>query len=136
MELENMDTKKPRLTYRFMIIFTIIVGVISIALLFLPDFDLLSIVLSCAALGGLIGGRASYETIDRQRLRNSYKGAFEWLLLFLLFAFAFIASSEWFGFGEGAVVFINEHWPSLLVSIMCILLGVAGFQPEIEGGSA
>ncbi|NIV14239.1 MAG: hypothetical protein GWN62_24095 [Aliifodinibius sp.] len=131
-----MNTRKPRATCDFMIIFTVAVGVIGIALLFLPDFDLLSIVLSCAALGGLIGLKASYEERDRQRLQQSFKGAFEWLLLVLLAAFAFIASEEWFGFGEGTVIFINGHWPSLILSIMCVLLGIAGFQKEIGEGSA
>jgi hypothetical protein len=136
MEHEIMNKRMPTVTYHFMIIFTIVAGSIGIALLFLPDFDLLSIVLSCAALGGLIGGKASYEERDRQRLQQSYKGAFEWLLLVLLAAFALIASSEWLGFGEGTVLFINGHWPSLIVSIMCVLLGIAGFQKEVGEGFA
>lgn len=92
-----MNMKKPTMTYRFMIIFTIVVGAVTIALLFLPDFDLLSIVLACATLGGLIGGKSSYEEQGRQRLQQSYRLAFEWLLLVILAAFAFIAGSEWFG---------------------------------------
>jgi hypothetical protein len=54
----------------------------------------------------------------------------------LLAVFDFIASSEWFGFGEGTVLFINGHWPSLIVSIMCVLLGIAGFQKEVGEGFA
>jgi hypothetical protein len=131
-----MNTRKPRVTYRFMIIFTVVVGITGIPLLLLPDFDLLSIMISCAALGGLIGGATGYEERERHRLSQSYKSAFEWLLLVLLAAFAFIASSEWFGFGEGMALFINGHWPSLIISMMCILLGTAGFQKQIEEGSA
>ena len=81
-----MNTKRPRVTYRFMIIFAIVVGVVSIAVLYLPDSDLLSIMLACAALGGLIGGKTSYEERDRQRLQQSYEPAFEWLLLVWLAA--------------------------------------------------
>jgi hypothetical protein len=123
-----MNTNKTIVTYRFMIIFSIVVGVICIALLFLPDFDLLSLVLALAFLGGLIGGENSYEERDRQHFQQSYKPAFEWLLLVLLAAFAFIACSKWFGFGEVAIVFLNNHWPSLIVSVMCILLGIAGLK--------
>jgi len=110
-----------------MIILTLVVGVIGVPLLFLPDFDLLSIVLSCATLGGLIGGQAGYGERDRQRLQRGYKVAFEWMILVLLAAFAFIASSQWFGFGEGIVGFLNGHWPSLILSMMCVLMGLAGF---------
>jgi len=86
-----------------MIILTLVVGLIGIPLLFLPDFDLLSIVLSCAVLGGLIGGWDGYEQRDRQRLQRGYKVAFEWLILVLLAVLAFIASAQWFGFVEGTV---------------------------------
>jgi hypothetical protein len=92
-----------------MITFTIVVGVIGIALLFLPDSDLLSIILACAALGGLIGGKTNYEERDRQRLHQSYRKAFEWLLLVLLAAFVFISCSKWFGIGEEATLFLNGH---------------------------
>ena len=126
-----MSSKNPRVTYHFMIVFTIVVGVLGIVILFLPDFDLLSIVLSCAALGGLIGGSSSYEVHDRRRLQQSYKPAFEWLLLVLLLAFGFNAGSEWFSLGEDLAIFINSHWPSLIVSTMCILLGLAGLRMEM-----
>lgn len=126
-----MSSDKPRVSYHFMMVFTIVVGVLGIAILFLPDFDLLSIVLSCAVLGGLIGGSSSYEAHNRQRLQQSYKPAFEWLLLVLLVAFGFNAGSEWFSLGEVLVIFINSHWPSLIVSTMCILLGLAGLRMEL-----
>jgi len=103
MESGIMNTRKPTVTYCFMIILTLVVGLIGIPLLFLPDFDLLSIVLSCAVLGGLIGGWDGYEQRDRQRLQRGYKVAFEWLILVLLAALAFIASAQWFGFVEGTV---------------------------------
>ena len=131
-----MNTRNPIVTYRFMIIFAIVVGIIGIAILFLPDSDLLSFMLTLAFLGGLIGGENSYDEQDRQRLQQSYKPAFEWLLLVLLAAFAFIACSKWFGIGGGVIIFLNSHWPSLIVSVMCILLGIAGYQKLVGEGSA
>ncbi len=131
-----MHTRKPRVTYHFTIVFTIVVGIASILILFLPGFDILSIGLSCATLGGLIGGNSSYKEHNRQLLLQSYRPAFEWLLLVLLAAFAFIAGSEWFGFGDETVIFINAHWPSMVVSTMCIVLGLAGLQMEMSQSSA
>ena len=131
-----MDASQPKVTYRFMIILTLVVGVIGVPLLLLPDFDLLSIVLSCAVLGGLIGGQAGYEERDRQRLQRGYKRAFEWMILVLLASFAFIASSQWFGLGGKVVEFLNNHWPSLILSMMCVLLGIAGLRNFSVDGSA
>ena len=119
-----------------MLILAIVVGVISVALLFLPDFDLLAFMLTVAVLGGLIGGTNGYEEPDRQRLIHAYKFAFEWLLLVLLTAYALIACSKWFGVFAGTVDFLNEHWPGLIISMMCILLGISGFQRKVDEGSA
>ena len=119
---------KPIVSYHFMLILAIIVGIVGIALLFLPDFELLALMLTLAVLGGLIGGTNGYEEKDRQRLKDGYKSAFEWLLLVLLAAFALIEGSRWFGVIEGTVIFLNEHWPVLILSVMCILIGISGFQ--------
>jgi hypothetical protein len=131
-----MKTKKPFVNYRFMIIFAIVVGVIGIALLFLQDFEIMSLMLTLAALGGLIGGSQGYTEPDRQRLKRSFKPAFEWLLLVIMLAYAFLECSRWLGILVKAAVFLNGHWPGLIICIMCILIGMAGFQKEADGGSA
>ncbi len=51
--------------------------------------------LSASAVGGLIGGSKDYEERDRQQLRRSYKTAYEWLLLAIMAAYAFIVLSRW-----------------------------------------
>ena len=53
--------RKPIVSYRFMLILAIIVGIIGIALLFLPDFELLALMLTLAVLGGFIGGTNGYD---------------------------------------------------------------------------
>ena len=45
-----------RVNYRTMIVLALIAGGLGIAVLFMPDGEILSFMLSCAALGGLIGG--------------------------------------------------------------------------------
>ena len=120
--------RSPIVNYQFMLILAIITGILGIVLLFLPDFELLDLMLTLAVLGGLIGGTSGYEETDRKRLTHGYKSAFEWLLLVLLVAFALIEGSRWFGVIEGTVIFLNEHWPGLIVSVMCILLGISGFK--------
>jgi hypothetical protein len=120
--------------YRFWIIYALIVGVIGIALQFIPDFELLSLMLTISALGALVGGSNGYEERDRQQLEKSYKMVFEGLLFIALAASAFQAFSKLFTILEGPVAFLNNHWPGLIISILCILLGIAGFQKRIRRG--
>jgi hypothetical protein len=120
--------------YRFWIIYALIVGVIGIALQFIPDFELLSLMLTISALGALVGGSNGYEERDRQQLEKSYKMVFEGLLFIALAASAFQAFSKLFAILEGPVAFLNNHWPGLIISILCILMGIAGFQKRILRG--
>jgi len=130
-----MNTMKRMLVnYRFWIIYALIVGVIGIALQFIPDFELLSLMLTISALGALVGGSNGYEERDRQQLEKSYKMVFEGLLFIALAASAFQAFSKLFTILEGPVAFLNNHWPGLIISILCILLGIAGFQKRIRRG--
>ena len=125
-----MDIKNAsKVNYQLMVILAIVVGGFSILVQFLPGFELLSFMLSVAVLGGLIGGRSGYEERDRQQLARSYKTAYEWLLLVVLVAFAVIELARWVRI-EGAVVFLNNHWPGLLIASMCFLMGMAGLKKE------
>jgi hypothetical protein len=123
-----MNTKKPIVNYRFMTLFAIIVGIFGIALLFLPGFELLSFMLTLAVLGGLIGGSNAYQEQDRQQLDRSYKTSFEVLLLVVLAAYALIVLSKGLNILEGVAAFLNGHWPVLIISAMCIAMGIAGLK--------
>ena len=125
-----------RANYHTMIILALIAGGLGIAFQFMPDGEILSFMLSLAALGGLISGSKDYEERDRQQLRESYKTAFEWLLLAIMTVYAFIALSRWLIIMEGAVIFLNGHWPGLIISIMCLLMGIAGLQRMPSESSA
>ncbi len=116
-----------RVNYRTMIILALIAGGFGIALQFMPDGEILAFMLSVAALGGLIGGSNDYNERERQQLRQSYKTAYEWLLLAVMTAYAFIVFSRWLSMIEGVVIFLNSHWSGLVISIMCLLMGMAGF---------
>ena len=117
-----------RVNYRTMIVLALIAGGFGIAVQFMPDGEILSFMVSLAALGGLLGGSDAYNEQERQQLRQSYKTAYEWLLLVIMTAYAFILFSRWLSILEGVAIFLNSHWPSLVISMMCFLMGVAGFQ--------
>ncbi len=125
----SVNTNNRRLvSYRTGIILALVAGAFGIAVQFLPDGELLSFMVSCAALGGLIGGANAYNEQERQQLSRSYKTAYEWLLLAIMTAYALIVLSSWWNTIAGVASFINRHWPGLAIAMMCLLMGMAGFQ--------
>lgn len=117
-----------RLNYRTMIVLALIAGGLGIALHLLPDGENLAFMLSVSVLGSLIGGSKDYNTREREQLSQSYKAAYEWLLLAIMIAYALILSSRWLPLMEGVAIFLNSHWATLASSAMCLLMGMAGFQ--------
>jgi hypothetical protein len=127
-----MSTKTgSRLTYHGMTTLAIVVGIVSIALQFLPGWDLMAYMLSGAALGGLAGGFSGYSEDERQHLEHSYKTDFEWLLLAVMVIYAIILLAQWLNFAS-ELTFINGHWPVLVIALMCTLLGLAGFRKSAK----
>ena len=123
-----MTTKTgPRFGYQAFVILAVVVGVFGIVSQFFPGWDFMPFIMSFAVITALIAGSKAYEDQERQKLERSYKIAIEWLLMTLFAAFVFIESSRWLPI-EGAVVFLNGHWPGFLIAIICLLMGIAGFQ--------
>lgn len=124
----TMSTKNGRrVGYKAMVILAVVVGVFGIVFQFFQGWELLSFMLSIAVLGGLIAGSKDYEESERQKLERSYQSAVEWLLLILLAGYAVIALSAYIQI-DGAVVFLNGHWPGLLMAMMCLIMGIAGLR--------
>ena len=117
-----------RVTYRTMIILAVIAGAFSVAVLFMPDGEVLSFMLSMAVLGGLVGGSKAYNEQERRQLSQSYQITFEWLLFGMMAAYVTILVSRWLNVIEGVALFLNSHWPVLILSLMCLFMGMAGFQ--------
>jgi len=130
-----MNAKNDRtVSFRSMAILTLIVGVIGMALQFLPDFNILTSMLSVAALGGLIGARNGYTGQERLQLGQSYRGAFEGLLLLIMAAYALVELSKWLTAMAGLAAFLNAHWPVLMLSLMCIAMGLSGLRNAGKAG--
>ena len=94
-------------SYRFILILAIVVGGLGILIQFIPDYSDFYFFLPLVVLGDLIGRSRDYEEQDRQQLEQSYQLCFEWLLLIILAAYAFILFSRWLYFLEGAVIHLN-----------------------------
>jgi hypothetical protein len=118
---------KVRVNYHSMSVLAVIVGVAGVASQFLVGWEPLSFMLTLAALGGLIGGSDSYEQEERLQLERSYKPAFEWLLLVVLSLYAIIELAKWLHFTD-PVIFLNGHWPGVMIAMMCVFMGIAGLR--------
>ena len=119
-----------RLDYHFMAVLAVVVGAVTVALQLIPGFELISFVLSVAALGGLMSATPSYDDQAGQRLNGSYKAAFEWLLLIVMAAYALKELARWLPI-VGVTTSLNAHWPGLLLATMCFVMGLAGLKGEI-----
>lgn len=111
-----------------MSLMAIIVGVVSIGILFIPGFELLAYMLTVVAIAGLLGGGRNIPNQNQFLQADRFKKAFEALLLIIMAVYGFIVISNGFGVLTGAVLFINNHWPALMLSMMCIVLGLAGVK--------
>ena len=123
------DRPSLRFDYHFMAVLAAVAGIIAIALQLVPGFELITFVLTVAALGGLMSGDPSYDEQARHHLTRSYKTTVECLLLIVLTAYAFIELSRWLPV-ERATTFLNAHWPGFLLAIMCLVMGIAGLRGE------
>ena len=122
--------------YRFMAILALIVGLVGIALQFTSGWEIMSFMLTVAALGGLIASENGYEQSTRQQFSRSYKVTFERLLLIMMAAYAFIELSKWLPIPEEPIRMLNSHWPGLIIAAMCALMGIAGLQTGTHGDTS
>jgi hypothetical protein len=81
-----------------------------------------------AAIAGLISGGKGRLEPNQPLQGDNYKKAFEALLLIVMAFYGFIVTSNGFDGLTDAAVFINSHWPALMLSVMCIVLGLARIQ--------
>jgi hypothetical protein len=124
-----METKKKFVySYQMMIVFALMCGVLSLAIQFLEGYEALVLVLAASGIAGLVGGGKGKAASEPQLLEKSFKTSIEWLLLILVFAFAFLMTSNIFHVLIGVNNFINAHWPGLMLSVMCIVLAISGLK--------
>lgn len=122
-----MKTQR-RASYHSMSLLALLAGTIGLALHLLPGMAPLSFMVSLAAVGGLIGGRGDYTETERQQLLTSFKTAFEAQLLVIMAAYFFIVVAGGLPLFDAASSFLNAQWPSLVIALMCLLLGLAGLR--------
>jgi uncharacterized membrane protein len=132
-----MNTKKRFvMSYRMMIIFSLVAGAVSIGLHLVEGFELLGFMLAVSGIATLFG--VNKVAIDSQPSlpEKSFKTAFEWLLLIMMAAMAFLMISNGYRVLPKANDFLSTHWPGLMLSVMCIVLAISGLRKTNPAQSA
>lgn len=118
---------------RGMIVLVLFAGLFGVAVQFFGDLKDMAIFIGIGVFGGLVASSKDFDERELQLLSQAYSMAFQWLFFAVLVAYAFLTVSQWLKAADGIAVFLNTHWLGLTVSLICILLGVAGLRVFEEG---
>lgn len=113
---------------RAMIVIVLSAGLFGIAVQFFGDLKDIAIFLGIAVFGSLVASSNNFDEREQQLLSQAYSMAFQWLFFALLAAYAFLEVAKWLNAANSMTVFLNTHWLGLTVSLICLLLGVAGLR--------
>lgn len=112
----------------FMIKLMLIAGLMGIGFLILPDMEWLAFVVCLAVIGSLAASSQSFDERENQLLWKSYALAFQWSLIAVFFAYVIVMLLSWLSLAGALRQFFDTHWLALMISLMCILLGLAGVR--------
>ena len=115
-------------TARVMMIVTLGAGITGFLYQLIQDGSMLTFLVTMSAIGGLAASSKTFDERESQLLWHSYANAFEGLIIAVYLAFALIMLSNSIHIGVEITSFLNAHWPSMIASVMCILLGIVGLR--------
>lgn len=120
--------KKFVYSYKMMIVFSLYCGVMSLVAQLFEGFEAIGLVLAASGIAGLSGVWKGKTPSVPHLAEKCYKMTFEWLLLIMMAAMAFLMTSNGFKVFPKANDFLSTHWPGLVLSVMCIVLGISGLR--------
>ena len=106
----------------------LIAGILGIAFQIFPDMEMMTFIVTLTGVGSLAASSQTFDERETQLLRKSYGQAFQWLITVLFFSYTLVVLLKWFAIAEGFLTFFGNHSLGITISIMCILLGVAGVR--------
>lgn len=121
---QQSRNQRPRLLMG-LLVFAGLFGLVVQALM--PDGEMLAFMTGLAGVGGLVAAGQKCDEREQQLISQAFSSAFQWLLIVLLFISAFYATLTALNLSSELALFLNEHWTGFMVSVMCLLLGIAGY---------
>jgi len=111
-----------------MSIITLVAGVSGFLYQFLQDGTFLTFFVCVQAVLGLINISSGLDERDSQLLLQSYGWAFKSLFALILGLYFFMYIAGWLAIAGPVIALINSHWIGIMVSTMCIFLGIVGVR--------
>jgi len=124
--------KRPRLEEKHlsksMMILVLWAGLFGIAVQFIESVKDLAIFAGMVEFFSLVVTSRKFDEREQQLLNQSYSLTFQWLIIILLVTYGFLQVSERLNIANNIASFINTHWVGMIVSVICVLLGITGLR--------
>ncbi len=95
---------------------------------FMPDGILLTFMVCVVAVLGLVNQSKSFDERENQLLLQSYGTAFIYLFFAILFVYLFEIIFGKLTFIAPIINTLNTHWVGIMMSVICMLIGIAGIR--------
>lgn len=95
---------------------------------FMPDGILLTFMVCVVAVLGLVNQSKSFDERENQLLLQSYGTAFIYLFFAILLVYLFEIIFGKLTFIAPIINTLNTHWVGIMMSVICMLIGIAGIR--------
>ena len=95
---------------------------------FMPDGILLTFMVCVVAVLGLVNQSKSFDERENQLLLQSYGTAFIYLFFAILLVYLFEIIFGKLPFIAPIIATLNTHWVGIMMSVICMLIGIAGIR--------
>jgi hypothetical protein len=120
--------KKRRQTGSMMSIITLIAGLSGFVYQFIPDGISLTFMVCAVAICGMVSDGNGLDERENQLLLQSYGTAFKYEFVFIVILYVFIELFNALHIATSIVELMNSHWLGIMMSTMCISLGITGLR--------
>ncbi len=95
---------------------------------FMPDGILLTFMVCVVAVLGLVNQSKSFDERENQLLLQSYGTAFIYLFFAILLVYLLEIIFGKLTFIAPIINTLNTHWVGIMMSVICMLIGIAGIR--------
>jgi hypothetical protein len=124
----NIAKKRRQQTGFAMSVVTLVAGLSGFAYQFMPDGISLTFLVCVVAICGMVIDGNGLDERENQLLLQSYGTAFKYEFAILVGLYVFIELFNALHVAAPIVGLVNSHWVGIMMSTMCISLGITGLR--------